>query len=32
VEQTGVGGSLSRGSGEIRFEDMKLDGADWQCN
>jgi CRISPR-associated protein Csm3 len=32
VQQTGVGGSLSRGSGEIRFEDMKLDGADWQCN
>jgi CRISPR-associated protein Csm3 len=32
VEQTGVGGSLSRGSGEIRFEGLKLDGKDWEWN
>ena len=31
-EQTGVGGSLSRGAGEILFDDLKLDGAKWECN
>ncbi len=32
VQQTGVGGSLSRGSGEILFDDLKLDGAKWEWN
>jgi CRISPR-associated protein Csm3 len=32
VEQTGVGGSLSRGSGEVQFEGLKLDDAEWKCN
>jgi CRISPR-associated protein Csm3 len=39
VEQTGIGGSLSRGSGQICFKDLKVDGkdvklddADWPCD
>jgi CRISPR-associated protein Csm3 len=30
VEQTGLGAGVSRGSGQVRLLDLKLDGAPWQ--
>jgi CRISPR-associated protein Csm3 len=29
VQQTGLGASVSRGSGQVRFLDLKLDGNPW---
>ena len=30
VEKTGLGAGTSRGSGQVRLRDLKLDGEDWQ--
>lgn len=30
VQQTGLGAAVSRGSGQVRFQDLKLDGNPWQ--
>jgi CRISPR-associated protein Csm3 len=30
VEQTGLGAGTSRGSGQVKFVDLKLDGAEWK--
>jgi CRISPR-associated protein Csm3 len=30
VGRTGLGSSISRGSGQVAFKGLKLDGADWQ--
>jgi CRISPR-associated protein Csm3 len=30
VQQTGLGASVSRGSGQVRFLDLKLDGQKWE--
>ena len=32
VEKTGIGGGISRGSGEVRIDSMTLDRNVWQCN
>jgi CRISPR-associated protein Csm3 len=32
VESTGIGGSISRGSGEVRVDGLTLDGKPWQCS
>jgi CRISPR-associated protein Csm3 len=32
VQKTGIGGGISRGSGEVRLDNMTLDGQPWQCN
>ncbi len=29
VQSTGLGGGISRGSGEISFHDFKMDGETW---
>jgi len=30
VQETGLGGGISRGCGHVRIKDLKLDGKDWQ--
>jgi CRISPR-associated protein Csm3 len=32
VEETGIGGGISRGSGEVKIEDLTVDGQPWQCS
>jgi CRISPR-associated protein Csm3 len=32
VQDTGIGGGISRGSGEVRIDSKTLDDKPWQCN
>jgi CRISPR-associated protein Csm3 len=32
VQSTGIGGGISRGSGEVRVDGLTLDGKPWQCS
>jgi CRISPR-associated protein Csm3 len=32
VQTSGIGGGISRGSGEVRVDGLTLDGSPWQCS